>query len=59
MIDFDTIKELFKESIDESNTMNEALQRLFDKVYDKGKFDATDEQLLRQKIAQEVTDKMV
>ena len=40
MIDFDTIKELFKESIDESNTMNEALQRLFDKVYDKGKFDA-------------------
>ena len=40
MIDFDTIKELFKESIDESHTMNEALQRLFDKVYNKGKSDA-------------------
>ena len=37
MIELDTIKELFKQSIDESDNMSEAVQRLFDKVYDKGK----------------------
>lgn len=43
MIGIKTIKELFKQSIDESDNMNEALQRLFDKVYDKGKEDAEKE----------------
>ena len=43
MLEFETIKELFKQSIDESDNMNEALQRLFDKVYDKGKADAEKE----------------
>lgn len=43
MLEFETIKELFKQSIDESDNMNEALQRLFDKVYDKGKEDAEKE----------------
>lgn len=43
MLDIETIKELFKQSIDESDNMNEALQRLFDKVYDKGKEDAEKE----------------
>ena len=39
MIELDTIKELFKQSIDESDNMSEAVQRLFGKVYDKGKED--------------------
>ena len=37
MIELDTIKELFKEAIDESDNMSEAVQKLFGKVYDKGK----------------------
>ena len=48
MLEFETIKELFKQSIDESDNMNEALQRLFDKVYDKGKEDA--EKVRRMKL---------
>ena len=43
MLEFETIKELYKQSIDESDNMNEALQRLFDKVYEKGKEDAEKE----------------
>ena len=45
MIELDTIKELFKQSIDESDNISEAVQRLFDKVYDKGKEDAEKENL--------------
>ena len=36
MIDFDTVKELFKQSIDESDNMNDAIQRLCEKIYHKG-----------------------
>ena len=43
MIELDTIKELFKQSIDESDNMSEAVQRLFDKFYEKGREDATKE----------------
>lgn len=49
MLEFEMIKELFKQSIDESDNMNEALQRLFDKVYNKGKEDAEKENVTKAK----------
>ena len=36
MIIFEEIKELFKQAVDESENMNEALQRLAAKIYEKG-----------------------
>ena len=47
MIELDTIKELFKDAIDESDNMSEALQRLFDKVYNKGREDAQTEKIVK------------
>ena len=40
MLDLETIKTLFKQSIDESNNMSEAFERLLNKVYEKGREDS-------------------
>ena len=40
MITFEEIKIMFKQSIDESKNMNDALQKLVDKIYEQGKTDA-------------------
>lgn len=39
MLDFETIKELFKKAIDDSDTMNEAISKLLQYVYEQGKKD--------------------
>lgn len=43
MLDFETIKELFKKAIDDSDTMNEAIGKLLQYVYEQGKEDAVNE----------------
>ena len=39
-LDLDTIKTLFKQAIDESDNMSDAFQKLFNKIYEKGKEDS-------------------
>ena len=39
MLEFETIKELFKKAIDNSDTMNEAIGKLLQYIYEQGKAD--------------------
>lgn len=40
MLEFETIKELFKKAIDDSDTMNEAIGKLLQYIYEQGKTDS-------------------